>query len=158
MGDAAFQAQALEVFVDGQLATPAGVAAGQVGLAVAVGVKQLGDLGILELHDVGDLVFVSRGLVDQITLRGIGGKHAFAVEHLGAAVAVVKPLVQRNPVVGHEGGIALGHHHVFGTIFEALGGFDAVAQLFECARNDQGLEHFFIDGAQERECVHALAR
>jgi hypothetical protein len=54
-------------------AAPTRVAAGQVGLAVTVGIEQLGDLGILELFYVGDLVGVGSLLVDQVALGGIVG-------------------------------------------------------------------------------------
>jgi hypothetical protein len=44
--DGAAQLVGRELVLDDQLAAPAGVAAGQVGLAVAVGVKQLGQFGV----------------------------------------------------------------------------------------------------------------
>ena len=71
--------------LDHLLAAPARGAAGEVGLAVVVGVEQLGDLRILELGEVGDVVLVGGLLVDQIALQRAGRIDTLAVELLVAA-------------------------------------------------------------------------
>ena len=86
MFDGIAQAVGLDVVVNHRFAAPARSAAGQIGLAVAVGVEQLGDLGIFQLLDVGDVVLLGGFLVDQVALRGAVDVDAFAVE-LGAPPA-----------------------------------------------------------------------
>jgi hypothetical protein len=110
--DRAAQAVGVQLVLDHALAAPAGVAAGQVGLAVAVGVEQLGDLRVLELRDVGDLVLVGGLLVDQVALQRAGGVRVVAPQ-LGVAAGVLVVVgVQRVPVVGQEGAVAVGDGQV----------------------------------------------
>ena len=59
----------IEVMFDHLLAAPARVATGQVGLAVAVGIEELGELGVLELVDALDAVLFGGFLVDQVALQ-----------------------------------------------------------------------------------------
>ena len=150
VGDAGLQIQSLEMFVDGQLAAPARVAARQVGLAVAIGVEQRCQLGVLELCDAGDLVLLGRGLVDQIALYRIARIGAGAIEGLVCAIVLIKGAVQWHPVSGGKGGVALGHGHMLGAVFQTLDGLYPVAQLLQSARNQQGLEHFLIHRTLER--------
>ena len=156
--DGGAQAVGVQVVFDYRLAAPAGVAARQVGLAVAVGVKQLGDLGVLELLQVGDFVRVGRLLVDQVALRGVARINALAVELAVAARVLVVVGVQRVPVVGHEGGIAIRQRHVGRGVFHFLDGLHGVAQLLQGAADQQGLEGFLGDGALQRLHADALAR
>ena len=62
VGDGVAQPVGAELVLDDGFAAPAGVVAGQVGLAVAVGVEQAGDFGVFELVDIGDACFWSDGV------------------------------------------------------------------------------------------------
>ena len=139
------------------LAAPAGVAAGQVGLAVAIGVKQGGDFRVFELLDIGDLVFFGRFLVDQIALHGAVGVFTLAVQLVSATGVFVEVGVQRIPVVGHEGGVAIGDGDVGGGVFHLFNRLHVVAQLLQRAVDQQGLEGLFRYRALQRLHLDALA-
>ncbi|SDZ22395.1 hypothetical protein SAMN05421547_11519 [Delftia lacustris] len=146
-----------QVMLDHGLAAPARRAAGEVGLAVAVRVEQLGDLGVLELAEVGDLVFVGRLLVHQVALGGVVRVHALA-EQLGVAARVLVVVgVQRVPVRGQESGIAIGNRHVGRGVLDLLEGLHVVAQLLQGLHDDEGLEALFGDGALQWQHLHALS-
>jgi hypothetical protein len=66
--NAVAQAIGVEVMLDDLFAAPAMGATGEIGLAVSLGIEQLGDLLGFELLDVGDAVLIRRDLVDEIAL------------------------------------------------------------------------------------------
>ncbi|MNV63732.1 hypothetical protein D3C71_1563390 [compost metagenome] len=157
VGHRVAELEGLELVLDHGLAAPAGVAAGEVGLAVAVGVKQLGQLGVAELADVGDLVLLGRLLVDQITLRSIL-RISPRARQLGVAARIfVEVGVQRIPVVGHERGVPVGNRHVGCGVLDLLDGLHGVAQLLQRAAHQQGLKGFFGNRALQRLHGDALA-
>ena len=129
--------------LDDGLAAPAGAGADQVGLAVAGGVKQPGQLGVSELADFGDVVLVGGFLVDQVALRRAGRVHAPARELDVAAGGFIELGVMRVPVVGHEGGVAVGHGNVRCGVFDFLDGLHVVAKLRERTADQQRLESLF---------------
>ena len=69
VGDGVAQPVGAELVLDDGFAAPAGVAAGQVGLAVAVGVEQAGDFEVFKLVDVGDAVLLDGFAIDQVGIR-----------------------------------------------------------------------------------------
>ena len=68
MGYGITQTVSIEVVFDHLFATPARGAAGEVGLAVAIGIEQFGDLRVLELADILDAMCIRGFFVDQVTL------------------------------------------------------------------------------------------
>ncbi len=56
------------LMVNHRLTAPARRTAGQVCFAIAIGIKQSGQLRIFQLLDVGDVILIGGFLVDQITL------------------------------------------------------------------------------------------
>ena len=67
--DSAGQTVRLEVVVDDVGASPAGVAADQVGLAVAIKVEQGRQAGVGEVAEVGDAVFRSCRRIGEVALQ-----------------------------------------------------------------------------------------
>ena len=145
MRDGIAQLEGGELVLNDGLAAPAWVAARQVGLAVAIGVKELGDLRVGELGDAGDLVLIGGLLVDQVTLRGMVRVHAFARELVVATGVLVEVGVHGVPVVGHEGGVAIGNGDVGRGVFHFLDGLDVVAECLQGLHDQLGLECFFGD-------------
>ena len=90
-------------------------------------------------------------------LGGVVGVHALAVE-LGIAAAVLIEIgVQQIPVRCHEGGVAVGNGQVLCSGLQVFHGLHVVAQFFQGARNQQGLEGLFGKRALEGLHAHALA-
>ena len=155
--DVAAQLEFVQVLLDGFFAAPPGVAAGQVGLAVAIGVEQLGNGGVLHLLDAGDLVLLGGLAVDQVALQRASGIGVIAPELAVAAGVLVEVFVQAVPVVGHEGGVAVGDGQVGGGVVHFLDGLDLVAELLQRLHHQLGLEGFFGDRALQRLDADALA-
>ncbi len=61
----------VQLILNRLFASPPRIAAGQIGLAVAVGIEQFGDFGIPQLRNVGDAVFLGCLFVDQVALQCI---------------------------------------------------------------------------------------
>ncbi|CVA30751.1 Uncharacterised protein [Serratia marcescens] len=148
--DGVAQAVGLDVVVDHRFAAPARGAAGQIGLAVAVGVEQLGDLGILKLLDVGDVILLGGLLVDQVALRGAVDVDAFAVELGVAACGLVLIGVQRIPVDRDKGRVAGGDRGVGDVVIHFTRFFHVVTQFFQRLADQQRLEGLFGNGALHR--------
>ena len=155
--DGAAQLIGRELVLDDQLAAPAGVATGQVGLAVAIGVKQLGQGRVGQLRDVGDLVLVGGLLVDQVALQGIAHISALPPQLVVAARVAIEVSVQRVPMGGHEGGITIGQSQVPGGVLGLLGRFDGVAQLLQRLGDQNGLKRLFCNRALDGLNGDALA-
>ena len=94
--------------VDGGLTAPARVTAGQIRFTVAVAVKQFGDFRVFQLFNIGDVVFLSGFLVNQIPLSGVHDIIPFAVEFIVTSGRFVLGIVQRHPAYCHKGGITVG--------------------------------------------------
>ena len=146
-----------QLVLDHGLAAPARVGAQQVGLAIAIGVEQAGELGVGQLADVRDLVLVGGALVDHVTLRSAGGEHALARELGVAARRLVELGVVRVPVVGDEGGIALGHRDVGQRVVHLAEGLHVVAELLQGLHHQQGLKVLFDQRTFQRQHAHAFA-
>ena len=65
--------------------------------------------------------------------------------------------VQRVPVVGQEGGVAIAHGNMGRGVFHLLDGLYVVAQLLQRFHHQQGLEGFLSNRAFQRQHFHALA-
>ena len=141
--DAVTQLVGGQVVFNHRLAAPAGGAAGQVGLAIAIGIKQLGNFWVGKLADVGDFVLVGGLLVDQVALRGVVRIHAFAHQFAVAAGVLVEVGVHRIPVVGQESSVAIANRQVGGGVLNFFDGFDVVAELLQPRHHQLGLEGFF---------------
>ena len=95
----------IHLVINHRFTAPARVTAGEVGFAVTVGVKQLGNLRIFQLLNIGDVVLVGGFFIDQITLRRAVDQRAFTVEFLVTTGGGVHIIMQWDPVDGGEGGI-----------------------------------------------------
>ncbi|MNZ22774.1 hypothetical protein D3C78_398730 [compost metagenome] len=141
-----------------QLATPARVATGHVGLAVTVGVEQLGDLWLFEVGDVLDVVLVSGFLVDQVALGHARQDVASLDHHVVTTGLLVKLVVQFVPQVHGEVGIAVGQGHHHHAVLGLLRLLDLVAQLAQAFHGHFATEALFGDGGEDRRNLHALPR
>ncbi|MOA41303.1 hypothetical protein D3C78_1632500 [compost metagenome] len=129
--------------VNGRLAAPAWRTAGQVGLAVAIGIEQLGNIGIFQLFNVGDVVFIGGFLVDQIPLCRPVDVNPFTVKFGVTACGLVLIGVQRIPVNRQEGRVAGGDGSVGDVVVHFPGVFNVIAQLFQRLADQQRLEGLF---------------
>ncbi len=151
------QLEGAQLVVDHGLATPAGAGSDEVGLAIAGGVEQLGQLRVGELAQVGDLVAVGGFLVDHVALAGARGIHAFARQLGITTSAFVELRMVRVPVVGHEGGVAAGHGDVRQRVLDFLDRQHVVAQFSQSAGHQNGLESFFGQRALQGQHLDAFA-
>ena len=140
MGGGGAQIEGTHLVFDNPLAAPSRRAAGQVRLTVAVGVEQLGDLGIGELAEIGDTVFLGGFLVDQIALSAIGNIGTRARQLFGPTGLVVECLMQWIPVVGDEGDVAGRDRQMQGRVFGVQDLLYLVAQRFQSPDHDDRLE------------------
>ncbi|MNF95102.1 hypothetical protein D3C84_778400 [compost metagenome] len=147
----------LHVVGDDQLATPARVAARQIGLAVAVGVEQLGDLRFFQVGDVLDVVLVRGFLVDQVALADTRQDVAGLDHHLVTAGLLVELVVQLIPQVHGEVGVAIGKGHHHHAVLGLLRLLDVVAQFTQAFHRHLAAEALFGDGGEDRRDLDALA-
>ncbi len=140
--------------LDDHLAAPAGVAAGKVGLAVAIAVEQLGDFRLLEVRDILDVVLVGGLLVDHEALQH-AWHHVTGLDHgVVAAGLVIEGLVHVFPHVHGEVGVAIGQRQEQRRVVGFLGGLDVVAQRLEAGYGDLAAKAFFGDGGEDRRDFH----
>ncbi len=152
------QIERLVLVVNHRFAAPARRAAHHVGLAVTVGVKQSGDLRILQLFDVGDVVLVGGFLVDQVPLRRAVDKGAFTVEFLIATGGGIHIVMQRLPVYGGKGGVTGGNRGVAHVVIHFARRVNRIAQFFQRPADQQGLEALFRNSALHWLHGNAFAR
>ena len=158
VGHRVLEAEGVDLVRDHGFTTPACVGADQVGLAIAVHIKQRCDFRVFELGQIGDAMGLRCLLVDHVALRRAGGIHAFA-RKLGIAPGLFVELgVVRVPVVGHKGRIAIGHGHMDQRVIQFFPGLDGVAQFFQRFHDQQGLEIFLGQSAFDWQDGDALAR
>ena len=69
MGHGIAQAIGIKVVFNHTFTAPTRVAAGKVGFAIVVGIKQCRDFRVFKLFDIGDVVFISCFFIDQVTLK-----------------------------------------------------------------------------------------
>ncbi|MNN43669.1 hypothetical protein D3C81_1579170 [compost metagenome] len=155
---AVVQVVGLHVVGNDQFAAPAGVATGEVGLAIAIGVEQLGKLGLFQVGDVLDVVLIGGLLVDQVALQHAGHDVASLDHVLVATGLLVEAGVQFVPQVDAEVGIAVADRQYHRGVFGLLGLLHVVAQLSQALHSDFATETLFIDRWERRGDLHPLPR
>ncbi|MCY1361813.1 hypothetical protein D9M69_485000 [compost metagenome] len=151
------QVVGFHMMADDQLAAPARVAAGQIRLAVAIGVEQLGDLRLLQVGDVLDVVGIGSLFVDQVSLEYPGHDVTGLYHDLVTAGLLVELVVQLVPQVHGEIGVAIGqghHHHAVLGLFRFL---DLVAQFAQAFHRHLATEALLGDGGEDRRDLDTLA-
>ena len=153
-----FKTIGFQLFIQRCFTAPARCTTGQIGFAVAVGIKQFGQLRVFQLFDIGDVIFLSGFLIDKPALRSTGHVSAFAIKDFVATGGFVHFIMQRRPVDGGELRIPCGKRGVADVVIDFARWLNVVAQFFQRLAHQFSLEGFFADGALNRRYADAFAR
>ena len=152
------QIEGFNLVINYRFTAPARRTARQIRFAVIVGIKQFRQFRVFQLIDMGNVVFFSRFLINQITLRRTFHISPFAIKFAVTASGLVHIVMQRLPVYRRKGGITGCDRGVTHVVIHFAGGFHGIAQFFQRPADQQCLEGFFCDGTLYRFYRNAGSR